>query len=72
MNDEEEPGSTLDRVKDAARNWLATAAPTWLHLLKTFVAVSSAMGLAMLLQLPQPRVAMTTAVVLMDRWRGWC
>jgi uncharacterized membrane protein YccC len=70
MNNEEEPGSTFDRVKDAARNWLATAAPTWLHLLKTFVAVASAMGLAMLLQLPQPRVAMTTAVVLMQPLAG--
>jgi len=70
MNDEEVPESALDRVKDAARNWLATAAPTWLHLLKTFMAVASAMGLAMLLQLPQPRVAMTTAVVLMQPLAG--
>jgi uncharacterized membrane protein YccC len=60
----------LDRVKDAARDWLATAAPTWLHLLKTLMAVASAMGLAMLLQLPQPRVAMTTAVVLMQPLAG--
>lgn len=70
MNDEEVPESALDRVKDAARDWLATAAPTWLHLLKTFMAVASAMGLAMLLQLPQPRVAMTTAVVLMQPLAG--
>jgi len=70
MNDEEVPESALDRVKDAARDWLATAAPTWLHLLKTFMAVASAMGLAMLLQLPHPRVAMTTAVVLMQPLAG--
>jgi uncharacterized membrane protein YccC len=70
MNDEEVPESALDRVKDAARDWLATAAPSWLHLLKTFMAVASAMGLAMLLQLPQPRVAMTTAVVLMQPLAG--
>ena len=70
MNDEEVRKTAFDCAKHVARGWLATDAPTWLHLLKTLVAVTSAMGLAMLLQLPQPRVAMTTAVVLMQPLAG--
>ena len=76
MNDKEVLETAFDRagafdcVKQAARDWLATDAPIWLHLLKTLAAVASAMGLAMLLQLPQPRVAMTTAVVLMQPLAG--
>jgi uncharacterized membrane protein YccC len=70
MNDEEVLKSAFDRMRGAVRDWLATDAPIWLHLLKTLAAVASAMGLAMLLQLPQPRVAMTTAVVLMQPLAG--
>src|ERR1700692_2584653 len=60
----------VDERQKGARDGLATDAPIWLHLLKTLAAVASAMGLAMLLQLPQPRVAMTTAVVLMQPLAG--
>ena len=42
----------------------------WLHLFKTVCAALLALGVAMLLQLQQPRTAMTTVFVLMQPFSG--
>ncbi|VXB19632.1 Fusaric acid resistance protein conserved region [Burkholderia sp. 8Y] len=55
---------------DGWRDWLATDGVQWLHLLKTLLAAFLAMGLAMRLELPQPRIAMTTTFVLMQPFSG--
>lgn len=60
----------LQAIKRAAREWGAGEGLIWLHLFKTVVAVLGAMGIAMLLDLPQPRIAMTTVFVLMQPLSG--
>ncbi|WP_250475507.1 FUSC family protein [Caballeronia sp. GAFFF1] len=55
---------------DGLRDWLATDGALWLHLSKTLIAAFLAMGLAMRLELPQPRIAMTTTFVLMQPFSG--
>lgn len=62
--------ATLHAIKRAGREWGAGAGLVWLHLFKTVVAVLAAMGIAMLLDLPQPRIAMTTVFVLMQPLSG--
>ncbi|WP_248323910.1 FUSC family protein [Caballeronia sp. Sq4a] len=57
-------------VFDGLRDWLATDGALWLHLSKTLIAAFLAMGLAMRLELPQPRIAMTTTFVLMQPFSG--
>ncbi|WP_310634061.1 FUSC family protein [Paraburkholderia sp.] len=52
------------------REWRAGHGAIWLHLLKTVTAGLLAMGIAMLLDLPQPRIAMTTVFVLMQPLSG--
>ncbi|SAK54123.1 fusaric acid resistance protein [Caballeronia temeraria] len=52
------------------RDWCATDGHVWLHLAKTLLAAFIAMGIAMRLELPQPRVAMTTTFVLMQPFSG--
>ncbi|SAK59440.1 fusaric acid resistance protein [Caballeronia calidae] len=52
------------------RDWRATDGHIWLHLAKTLLAAFLAMGIAMRLELPQPRVAMTTTFVLMQPFSG--
>ncbi|WP_233855619.1 FUSC family protein [Paraburkholderia sp. HD33-4] len=54
----------------AARDWASSDGLTWLHLLKTVAAGLLALGMAMLLDLPQPRIAMTTVFVLMQPFSG--
>lgn len=54
----------------AARDWAMTDGLVWLHLLKTVLAALLALGVAMLLDLPQPRIAMTTVFVLMQPLSG--
>ncbi|WP_250536837.1 FUSC family protein [Caballeronia sp. AZ10_KS36] len=49
---------------------MATDGALWLHLSKTLIAAFLAMGLAMRLELPQPRIAMTTTFVLMQPFSG--
>ena len=51
-------------------DWFANEGHIWLHLAKTLLAAFIAMGVAMRLELPQPRVAMTTTFVLMQPWSG--
>jgi uncharacterized membrane protein YccC len=54
----------------AIRHWANSDGLTWLHLLKTVTAGLLALGIAMLLDLPQPRIAMTTVFVLMQPFSG--
>jgi uncharacterized membrane protein YccC len=54
----------------AARDWATIDGLVWLHLLKTVTAALLAMGIAMLLDLQQPRIAMTTVFVLMQPFSG--
>jgi uncharacterized membrane protein YccC len=57
-------------ARRALRDWPSTDGAIWLHLLKTVTAGLLAMGIAMLLDLPQPRIAMTTVFVLMQPLSG--
>lgn len=57
-------------VIDGLRDWIATDGSVWLHLLKTLLASFIAMGVAMRLELSQPRIAMTTTFVLMQPFSG--
>ncbi|TDV26790.1 putative membrane protein YccC [Paraburkholderia caballeronis] len=57
-------------TRRAVRDWQGTDGAVWLHLLKTVTACLMAMGIAMLLDLPQPRIAMTTVFVLMQPLSG--
>ncbi|CAB3797620.1 p-hydroxybenzoic acid efflux pump subunit AaeB [Paraburkholderia caffeinitolerans] len=52
------------------REWQASNGAIWLHLLKTVMAGLLALGIAMRLDLPQPRIAMTTVFVLMQPLSG--
>ncbi|HYS68355.1 MAG TPA: FUSC family protein [Paraburkholderia sp.] len=54
----------------AIRDWANSDGLIWLHLLKTVTAGLLALGIAMLLDLPQPRIAMTTVFVLMQPFSG--
>ncbi|SMG59676.1 FUSC family protein [Paraburkholderia susongensis] len=54
----------------AVRDWVSSHGLIWLHLLKTVTAGLLALGIAMLLDLPQPRIAMTTVFVLMQPFSG--
>ncbi len=54
----------------AIRDWANSDGLIWLHLLKTVMAGLLALGIAMLLDLPQPRIAMTTVFVLMQPFSG--
>ncbi|CAB3802346.1 p-hydroxybenzoic acid efflux pump subunit AaeB [Paraburkholderia ultramafica] len=54
----------------AVRDWANSDGLIWLHLLKTVTAGLLALGIAMLLDLAQPRIAMTTVFVLMQPFSG--
>ncbi|RAE01726.1 FUSC family protein, partial [Burkholderia multivorans] len=60
----------LDPLGKAARDWAATDGMIWLHLAKTVLAALLAMGIAMRLEMSQPRTAMTTVFVLMQPMSG--
>ncbi|VWB44646.1 FUSC family protein [Burkholderia lata] len=57
-------------IADAARNWASTSGVTWLYIFKTILAALLALGVAMKLELPMPRTAMTTVFVLMQPQSG--
>ncbi|RKR38371.1 FUSC family protein [Paraburkholderia sp. BL17N1] len=63
-------GRMLQMLSPAVRDWAAGESLIWLHLLKTVTAGLLALGIAMLLDLPQPRIAMTTVFVLMQPFSG--
>ncbi|WP_414447432.1 FUSC family protein [Burkholderia sp. 22PA0099] len=52
------------------REWAFSDGLIWLHLAKTVAAALLAMGIAMRLELSQPRIAMTTVFVLMQPMSG--
>jgi len=60
----------LHKLGPAVRDWAGSDGLTWLHLLKTVMAGLLALGMAMLLDLPQPRIAVTTVFVLMQPFSG--
>ncbi|WP_175835112.1 FUSC family protein [Burkholderia anthina] len=57
-------------IVDAARDWAGTSGVTWLYVFKTILAALLALGVAMKLELPMPRTAMTTVFVLMQPQSG--
>ncbi|KVZ34616.1 FUSC family protein [Burkholderia ubonensis] len=63
-------GRWLDPLGKAARDWAARDGLIWLHLAKTVCAALLAMGIAMQLEMSQPRTAMTTVFVLMQPLSG--
>ncbi|WP_429326089.1 FUSC family protein [Paraburkholderia sp. GAS348] len=60
----------LPTLSPAIRDWMSSDGLIWLHLLKTATAGLLALGIAMLLDLQQPRIAMTTVFVLMQPFSG--
>jgi uncharacterized membrane protein YccC len=60
----------LQGLSPGVLDWASTDGLVWLHLLKTVTAGLLALGIAMLLDLPQPRIAMTTVFVLMQPFSG--
>lgn len=60
----------LRPLSPAILDWANSDGLVWLHLLKTVAAGLLALGIAMLLDLPQPRIAMTTVFVLMQPFSG--
>ena len=60
----------LRAIADAGAEWATTDGLIWLHLFKTVLAALLALGIAMLLELQQPRTAMTTVFVLMQPFSG--
>ncbi len=57
-------------TKSVVKEWMVGDGLVWLHILKTVTAALLALGIAMLLELPQPRTAMTTVFVLMQPLNG--
>ncbi|MFL9910792.1 FUSC family protein [Paraburkholderia sp. RL17-337-BIB-A] len=60
----------LPTLSPAIRDWANSDGLIGLHLLKTVAAGLLALGIAMLLDLQQPRIAMTTVFVLMQPFSG--
>ena len=58
------------RLSQLGRQWATSDGLVWLHLGKTVGAALLAMGVAMRLDLSQPRIAMTTVFVLMQPMSG--
>jgi len=54
----------------AIAEWARTDGRTWIYMFKTIAAALLALGIAMRLELPQPRTAMTTVFILMQPESG--
>ncbi|MGA7778532.1 MAG: FUSC family protein [Paraburkholderia sp.] len=54
----------------AAADWARTDGLTWIYVMKALAAAFLALGIAMKLDLPQPRTAMTTVFILMTQQSG--
>ncbi len=54
----------------AAADWARTDGLTWVYLFKALAACFLALGIAMKLDLPQPRTAMTTVFIVMQPQSG--
>jgi len=58
------------RLCAALADWARTDGLVWMYLLKAIVAALLALGIAMKLDLPQPRTAMTTVFIVMQPQSG--
>ncbi|MCG1054274.1 FUSC family protein [Mycetohabitans sp. B5] len=56
--------------RDTVRDWLRTDGRVWIYIFKTVGAALLALGVAMKLDLPQPRTAMTTVFIVMQPQSG--
>jgi uncharacterized membrane protein YccC len=61
---------SLTMLHAAAADWARTDGLIWIYALKALTAAFLALGLAMKLDLPQPRTAMTTVFILMTPQSG--
>lgn len=64
------PSRPLAGLRAAAADWWRTDGLTWIYLFKTLAAAFLALGIAMKLDLPQPRTAMTTVFIVMQPQSG--
>ncbi|MGF6755152.1 FUSC family protein [Paraburkholderia sp. GAS42] len=64
------PPSPLVAFYAAAADWARTDGRTWIYMFKAIAAALLALGIAMKLDLPQPRTAMTTVFVVMQPQSG--
>ncbi|MFT4064145.1 FUSC family protein [Paraburkholderia sp.] len=62
--------ASLATLHEAAAEWARTDGLTWLYLFKALAACFLALGIAMKLDLPQPRTAMTTVFIVMQPQSG--
>lgn len=62
--------STTPRLATALSNWAHTDGLVWVYLFKSIAAALLALGIAMKLDLPQPRTAMTTVFIVMQPQSG--
>ncbi|KAA1006852.1 FUSC family protein [Paraburkholderia panacisoli] len=61
---------SLAALRTAVTDWARTDGLTWVYLFKALAACFLALGLAMKLDLPQPRTAMTTVFIVMQPQSG--
>ena len=61
---------SLAALYAAAADWARTDGLTWVYLFKALAACFLALGIAMKLDLPQPRTAMTTVFIVMQPQSG--
>ena len=64
------PTPPLAAFYGAAADWVRTDGGTWIYLFKALAATFLALGVAMKLDLPQPRTAMTTVFIVMQPQSG--
>ncbi|MFM0072193.1 FUSC family protein [Paraburkholderia sediminicola] len=62
--------SSFAALYSAAADWARTDGLTWVYLFKALAACFLALGIAMKLDLPQPRTAMTTVFIVMQPQSG--
>ncbi|MGN6229671.1 MAG: FUSC family protein [Trinickia sp.] len=60
----------LPALQAALADWARTDGLTWIYLVKALAAAFLALGIAMRLDLPQPRTAMTTVFIVMQPQSG--
>jgi uncharacterized membrane protein YccC len=61
---------SIAALQAAVIDWARTDGLTWVYLLKALTAAFLALGIAMRLDLPQPRTAMTTVFIVMQPQSG--
>ncbi|MFL9966925.1 FUSC family protein [Paraburkholderia sediminicola] len=62
--------ASLAALRTAVAGWARTDGLTWVYLFKALAACFLALGIAMKLDLPQPRTAMTTVFIVMQPQSG--